>query len=103
MYAIRSYYDEKNYLCSPLYGRVKRIPETAVFTGTDDILYAQAEELRRKMKRSKRPLSYYTYKDMHHVWMGYPIPEAKLAFDDIAKFINNKTYSKGTSYYLRDI
>ena len=95
--------DPRNYLCSPLYGKVKHIPETAVFTGTSDMLYAQAEELGRKMRHSRQPLSFYAYKDMHHVWMGYPVPEAKQAFDDISQFINNTTKSRGTSFYLREI
>jgi len=79
--------DTKNYLCSPLYGKLKNMGEVAVFIGTNDILHAQTEELKRRMKRVKPPLSYYEYKDMHHVWMGYPIPEAKEAFDDIVGFL----------------
>lgn len=81
------YMSTKNYLCSPLYGKLRGLGEIAVFTGTHDILYAQAEELKRKMKRIKQQLSYYPYEEMPHVWMGYPIPEAKEAFDDIAEFI----------------
>jgi len=81
------YISTKSYLCSPLYGKLRGLGEIAVFTGTNDILYAQAEELKRKLMRSNTSLAYYPYKDMPHVWMGYPIPEAKDAFDDIAGFI----------------
>ncbi len=94
---------EKNYLCSPLYGNLKKIPETAVFAGTNDMLYAQAEEMLKRMKRSKNALSFYSYEDMHHVWMGYPVPEAKLAFDDIAEFINNSAKKKENLVYNRSI
>lgn len=80
--------DTHNYLCSPLYGsKLKKLNEVAVFIGTNDILYAQAQELKKRMKRAKPPLSYYEYEDMPHVWMGYPIPEAKQAFDDIGEFL----------------
>lgn len=81
------YMNTKNYLCSPLYGRLRGLGEIALFIGTNDVLYSQAEELKRKMKRIQPQLAYYAYEEMPHVWMGYPIPEAKDAFDDIAKFI----------------
>ena len=81
--------DTHNYLCSPLYGRMKNLGDVAVFTGTNDILSIQAEELKKHMEKHNLPLTFYEYTGMHHVWMGYPIPEAKNAFDEIAEFLKS--------------
>jgi len=76
-----------NYLCSPLYGNVTNIGKIALFTGTSDILNAEAKKLKDKVLRSNSSLVYHEYEDMQHVWVGFPVPEAKDAMEKVYSFI----------------
>jgi epsilon-lactone hydrolase len=80
-------YDTKNYLCSPLYGDLSGIGYIAIFTGTSDILNAQARQLMDKLKGHGQEFSYYEYERMQHIWIGFPIPEAKEAMEKIILLI----------------
>ena len=82
--------DTKHYLCSPLYGDLTNIGEIAIFTGTSDILNFQANILKDKIITNKDNLSYYEYKGMQHVWMGFPIPEATDAMEKVIDIISRK-------------
>jgi len=77
----------KSYLCSPLYGNTVDIGEIALFTGTSEILNAEAKKLKKKVLKSNSDLVYHEYKDMQHVWVGFPIPEAKDAMEEVYAFI----------------
>ena len=63
-----------------------------LFIGTSDILFAQAEHLKAKMIAEGVELRYHIYKDMLHDWIGYPIPEAEEAMNEIYKSVENETY-----------
>jgi acetyl esterase/lipase len=77
-----------NYLCSPLYGDLTDIGEISIFTSTSDILNIEARKLKEKVLKSGGSIDYHEYKDMQHVWIGFPIPEARDAMDKIYRFIN---------------
>jgi acetyl esterase/lipase len=80
--------DTKNPLCSPLYGDLIDIKEVALFTGTNEILHVQAKRLRDMLVNNNKKVSYYEYEKMQHVWVMFPIPEAKDALNLAALFIN---------------
>ena len=82
-------YDIKNYRCSPLYGELTGIGDIALFTGTSEILNVQARQLRDELKSHGQKCSYYEYERMQHVWVGFPIPEAKEAMGKVISFIEN--------------
>ena len=78
----------ENPLCSPIFGDLTDIGEIALFTGTRDILNNQATELKEKIQKNKGNLIYHEYENMQHVWMTFPIPEAKDALLKVCEFIN---------------
>jgi acetyl esterase/lipase len=84
-------YDTKDYRCSPLYGDMTGIGDVALFIGTSEILHTQAVQLRDKLKSHGQRVSYYEYNQMQHVWIGFPIPEAKEAMKQVISFIESET------------
>ncbi len=84
----------KHYLCSPLYGDLAPLGHIAVFTGTNDILNADAHALRTKAEAASQELLYYEYPEMQHIWMGFPIPEAKEALAKLYDFVNRADNTK---------
>ncbi|WP_422343154.1 alpha/beta hydrolase fold domain-containing protein [Parasphingorhabdus sp.] len=73
---------------SPLFGKLSGLPPIAVFTGTFDLLWPDARKLKEKAEAADLSLDYFEYPAMQHVWMLFPIPEAKKARQQIAAFIN---------------
>ena len=84
--------DAKHPYCSPLYGDMKNLCPIALFIGTSDILSVQAEHLKEKAMDAGVEFKYHVYKDMLHDWIGYPIPEAEEAMNEIYESIENETY-----------
>ena len=78
----------KHPLCSPLFGDLADIGEIALFIGESEILNVQAKALKDKMQQSGASLFYREYMGMPHVWMAFPIPEAKEAMREVCAFIN---------------
>ncbi|TCO56062.1 alpha/beta hydrolase [Actinocrispum wychmicini] len=79
--------DVRDPVVSPLFGMLTGLPPTAIFTGTRDILNADAHRLREKATRAGVPVAWHEYPDMLHVWPLFPIPEATHALEQIAAFI----------------
>ena len=73
---------------SPLFGDISGLPHISVFTGTFDILWPDARKLKEKAEKSGIELDYHEYPAMQHVWMLFPIPEAKAVKEKIADQIN---------------
>ncbi|MEP2101973.1 MAG: alpha/beta hydrolase [Parasphingorhabdus sp.] len=73
---------------SPLFGSVENLPPTAVFTGTFDLLWPDARKFKEKAEAADLSIDYFEFPTMQHVWMLFPIPEAKKARQQIADFIN---------------
>lgn len=79
--------DPKQYRISPLYGSMEGLAPLAVFTGTRDILNADARALARRLEQAGAPFQLFEYPGMIHTWMLFPIPEAVDAFDQIRQII----------------
>lgn len=75
--------DIKNYLVSPIYGDLKNLAPIVLFTGTHDILFPDSKKLSQMAKKENIDLSYCEYKDMLHVWIILPLPEANAALDQL--------------------
>lgn len=74
---------------SPLFGSVQGLPPMAIFAGTRDILVSDSRRLVAKLDATDGAPDYVfrEYPDMFHVWMLFPIPEAKRALQETANFI----------------
>jgi monoterpene epsilon-lactone hydrolase len=75
--------DPKNYLLSPIYGNIKNLAPIVLFTGTHDILFPDCKKLSQMAKKENINLTYCEYKDMLHVWLILPVPEANEALDQL--------------------
>lgn len=74
-------------LVSPLFGDLSDLPPIDVFVGTHDILYADARGLEEQAKEEQLPIRIWSYQHMNHVFVTYPIPEAKEALTIIKNLI----------------
>ncbi|MEK6482050.1 alpha/beta hydrolase [Catalinimonas sp. 4WD22] len=79
--------DRKNYMISPIYGDLNGLADIYLFIGGDEILVADARKLRELSKEAKVNLHYYEFEEMFHVWMLFPVPEAKKVRDLIHDII----------------
>ena len=73
---------------SPLFGDLEGLSPIAIFSGTSDILIVDGRRLAKRLDEPGMPEHvYYEYKDMFHVWMLLPVPEAKQARSQTVDFI----------------
>ena len=79
--------DHSDPVVSPLYGSLEGLPPIALFTGTHDILWRDCVRLRDRAAREGRPLAWFEAPGMLHVWPIFPIPEARIALDQMVQFI----------------
>jgi acetyl esterase/lipase len=80
--------DTKNFLISPIYGNLKTLPETHLFIGNHDLLFADSKRFRDLAEASGVNIKLYEYDKMMHVWMIFPIPEALKVIKQINKIID---------------
>jgi acetyl esterase/lipase len=83
--------DVRDPMISPIFGSLEGLAPLAVFTGTRDILNADAHQLKDKAARARIPLAWFEYPGMLHVWLLFPIPEARRAIRQIAEFVLDET------------
>jgi len=74
---------------SPIFGSLAGLPPIAVFTGTRDMLNADARRLRAKAAEEGATLAFHEEAGMIHAWMIMPIPEARRALDQAAAFMKD--------------
>ena len=80
--------DPKDYKVSPLYGDVKKLPQTTIFVGTHEVLYPDIIEFYNKLKDNGIDVELNVGEEMSHVYPLYPlVPEAKEAFKHIVDII----------------
>lgn len=74
---------------SPLNGPLPGLPPMAIFSGTSDILLVDGQRLARRLEtEAGAPRhEYHEYRGMFHVWMLLPVPEARMALAQTARFI----------------
>jgi epsilon-lactone hydrolase len=61
--------DSKDYRVSPIYGDFVGICRISIFTGTNDILIADANKLKQIMQVQNNNLNYFEYPGMFHDWV----------------------------------
>lgn len=71
--------DPRDPRVSPLHGELDGLGRLSVFTGTRDVLFADARRLRAKAARCEVDIDYFEYENMFHGWMLQAIPEAERA------------------------
>ena len=80
--------DPKDYKVSPLYGDVKKLPQTTIFVGTHEVLYPDIIEFYNKLKDNGIDVELNVGEEMSHVYPLYPlVPEAKEALNHIVDII----------------
>ena len=75
-------------MISPLYGDMKGLPPTDLYTGTWEILYTDVVSTYDKMKEAGVDAQLHVSKKMGHVYPLWPCPEGKTARKQIAGIIN---------------
>lgn len=82
--------DRTDPLVSPIYGSLKNLGRITMFSGTRDILCAQARRLKAKADADGVKINYYEYQEMVHIWMQMPVPEAREVVMQIAEILNTR-------------
>ncbi len=82
--------DINNPLISPIYGDLANLPETHYFISNHDILFADSQKMKEIASKSRIDIKFYEFDKMMHVWMLFPIPEAKEVLIQINKIINDE-------------
>lgn len=77
-------------IVSPLYGDMKGLPPTDLFTGTWETFYTDIVGTYDKMKSEGVDVRLHVKKKMGHVYPLWPCPEGKEARKEIAEIINSK-------------
>ena len=78
--------DPKDPLVSPLYGDVKSLPPTMIFTGTDEVMVPDNTTLYHKMREAGVDCSLIFGEGLWHVFVQDDIPEALTAREKITDF-----------------
>ena len=68
---------------SPVFGSMEGLPKVTVWTGDNDILYADTLLLKDALEKARTPYHIYTYPNMVHGWMLERIPEGRRALRQI--------------------
>ena len=80
--------DPRNPIVSPLYGDMRGLPPTDLFTGTWEVFYTDIVKTCDKMKAAGVDVSQHVKEKMGHVYPLWPCPEGKEARKEIAKIIS---------------
>jgi acetyl esterase/lipase len=74
-------------LVSPVHGSLDGLGRITMFSGSHDILYADALALERKARANGHPLDFHRVPNMLHVYPLLPIPEGATARRTIAEVL----------------
>lgn len=81
--------DTGDYRVSPLNGNLKGLGKISVFTGTHDLLLADARKFKMIMDNSHIPFNYFEYPGMFHDWIIITsLKESQHAAEQVASLIN---------------
>ena len=73
---------------SPLFGDLENLPEVSIFTGTYDLVNADARSLSDALKAKGLAYRFFEYPKLFHVFMAVTfLPEAKTAIGQIAGIV----------------
>lgn len=77
-----------HYMASPLFGLTDKLPPVYVFAGESEIFLPDCVKLKQLADQAGADVTLYTYPDMPHVFVMYPIPEAKQARQTVVSILN---------------
>ena len=80
--------DPRDPMISPIYGDMKRLPSTDLYTGTWEIFYTDIVKTYNKMKAAGVDARLHVAEKMGHVYPLWPCPEGSKARAEIAKIIS---------------
>jgi len=88
--------DLKDYRVSPIYGDLTELCQLSIFTGTNDLLDADAQKCKKLMKDQQINFNYFEYPQMFHDWViisslketSDVITKVKGLIDNDARLIN---------------
>ena len=82
--------DLKDFRVSPVYGDLTGLCRISLFTGTKDILNADARKLKQLMKDQNINLNYFEYPDMIHDWVIITsLKESHDVINKVDKLVND--------------
>lgn len=81
--------DLMNYKVSPIFGSVVGLNNVTVITGTHDVLYPDSVKFVDMLNNAGVKNKFISANKMNHVYPVYPIPEAKIAINEICNIISN--------------
>lgn len=81
--------DSNNYLLSPINGKINGLGEITLFVGTHEVFLPDARKFRDIAISKGARINYFEYPKMNHIFVLYPIPEAKKATEKIVNIIKN--------------
>jgi acetyl esterase/lipase len=82
--------DLKDFRVSPVYGDLTGICRISVFTGTKDILNADAKKLKQLMKAQNINFNYFEYPGMFHDWVIITsLKESRDVIEKVIKLVND--------------
>jgi len=61
--------NQTDYRVSPIYGDFKGLGKISIFTGTNDMLIADARKCKLLLEKQNIPFNYFEYQDMFHDWV----------------------------------
>ena len=60
-----------------------------LFPAGRDQLHIQAMKFKERLEKAGVPVKYHEFKEMLHVWMYFPLPETKRAYELFQKEVTN--------------
>ncbi len=82
--------DRTSPIISPIYGSFENLGHITLFTGMHDVLWPDARKFKAKAEAEGVEIDYHEYKDMVHVWMLLPWPEAKQVLRQIVEMLTTR-------------
>nr|WP_239588230.1 alpha/beta hydrolase [Gracilibacillus alcaliphilus] len=87
--AYAGYTDPNNYLLIPINGETNGLREITLFIGTHEAFLPDARKFRDRLTSQGVNMNYFEYPKMNHIFVLYPIPEAKKSTKEIVYIINH--------------
>jgi acetyl esterase/lipase len=79
--------DQHQYLLSPIYGDLTKLPPAMVFFGTEELFCADCKMFKSLINSHDHNIIFRKYHKMQHDWGIFPIPERKKLINEVCDFI----------------
>lgn len=80
--------DTSHYMLSPINGGLEGLGELTLVVGTHDVLWPDAKRFNQMVEAKGIQMNYFEYPKMNHIFIVFPIPEAKNALKKVLTIIN---------------